>query len=94
MSSQTDGASETVGSIVGDSVGDAVGACKSVGGVVDAVGDDVGSGEAVGGVDGDVVHCPHDLTQVYLALPRLFPLSSYIREPHLFFSTICEHVKT
>jgi len=70
-----------VGEAVGDNVGDFVG--NFVVGDIVSVGDDVG----------DNVHCPHDWTHINLALPRLLPSSSKIREPHLFCSTICSHVK-
>jgi len=58
----------------------------------------VGAGEAVGDVVGDTEgdveeHPPHDCTQINLALPRLLPLSSYIRDPHLFVSAICAQLK-
>jgi len=80
VSSQTVGAGDVVGA--GETVGDTVG---------DAVGDDVGAGEAVGEDVGSNVnlHPVHDLIQIVFAFPRLFPSSSKIKDPHLFFSTIC-----
>jgi len=81
VSDETASSQVIVGEAVGDNVGDVVG--NFVVGDVVSVGDDVG----------DNVHCPHDWTHINLALPRLLPSSSKIREPHLFCSTICSHVK-